>query len=411
MYPLILKTMSAHRRPKRKKKHRQKKGPFRPTQSAQRMGAVVAPLKPMGLGGQKQAIVSVPVRLVAGRRIASPPEGDAGVYAVTVWLKKPNVALLADGDFRFGANFGDSHVMIGVDTHLEAAVSYNDGAQQAQLTFISNERGAVAGVRSRIQAPNFKDAEYHAIRLASPTLSLWSTLLDVPITIDRVETVHEVHGSSRLTVVNPFVDTSLRDVPSDEGSSSENLRVLASYYREAMTSNSDAYQLLCLFKIIEGVRTLRGTRLKEARRRGQRYLPAQIAEEVIPGDPIEFPSWLERIFPIRRSPWDEMSMESIFIPEARGRSIDELVQSGDRRTQRAPGPLCALRNEVAHSIGPGVKPLVADEALHLERVLHWLPITKCIVRLLLANEFPGELWAPRSRRELQERLVALLAGG
>ena len=170
--------------------------------------------------------------------------------------------------------------------------------------------------------------------------------------------------------------------------------------------NSDPYQLLCLFKIIEGIRALRVRRQREATRRG-RAIAARtlVAPETIPNDSVEFVPWLERIYPVRTSPWDEMAVGSVFISEVRGRTIAALVEPGDRELQRPPGPLCALRNQIAHSIGPGSQPLIADEALHSQQVLHWLPITKCVVRLLLANEFPDELWTPASRREVLSRLV------
>jgi hypothetical protein len=32
----------------------------------------------------------------------------------------------------------------------------------------------------------------------------------------------------------------------------------------------------------------------------------------------------------------------------------------------------------------------ADEALHIARVLQWVPLTKCMVRGMLKNEFPDE---------------------
>lgn len=54
--------------------------------------------------------------------------------------------------------------------------------------------------------------------------------------------------------------------------------------------------------------------------------------------------------------------------------------------------------QVAH-LGPGIVCVVstctevtlsADEALHLAKVSHWLPLLKCGVRRMLKNEFPNE---------------------
>ena len=109
--------------------------------------------------------------------------------------------------------------------------------------------------------------------------------------------------------------------------------------------------------------------------------------------------WLEQLFPARRRTWDAMSLESIFNDAAKGRTIEELFHEGARG--EVPGPIRALRNEVAHAITTGGIPrLSADEAFYLHRVNEWLPITKCLGRLLLLHEFPGQLWGklgPRGR--------------
>jgi hypothetical protein len=56
------------------------------------------------------------------------------------------------------------------------------------------------------------------------------------------------------------------------------------------------------------------------------------------------------------------------------------------------GELTDLRNDVAHALSDatGNAALSVDEALHLDRVDTWLPLTKCIVRRMLKNEFPKE---------------------
>jgi hypothetical protein len=48
-----------------------------------------------------------------------------------------------------------------------------------------------------------------------------------------------------------------------------------------------------------------------------------------------------------------MALESVFVTEARGRKIN-------------------------------------DEALHLAKMSHWLPLLKCVVQRMLKNEFPDE---------------------
>jgi hypothetical protein len=251
---------------------------------------IAVPIEPMGLGGQKQALVSVPVRVAEGRQVDDAPGGRQGVYTATIWLRRPDIPLRDEGDFRFDSNRGDSHVILGVHTELHIDVTYNDGRQHANLICLPNDRGALAAVRTRVEAASFRDAQHHAVRTVSPPLSLWSTLLDIPIAIDRVELAEEQVGTSHMTILNPFLDASIRDVATDGGSATETLRIFASYYREAMGSNSDPYQLLCLFTIIEGVRALRVRRQREAVRRG-RQISVPIAPETIPNDSVEFVPW------------------------------------------------------------------------------------------------------------------------
>ncbi|OLC41833.1 MAG: hypothetical protein AUH43_23865 [Acidobacteria bacterium 13_1_40CM_65_14] len=54
-----------------------------------------------------------------------------------------------------------------------------------------------------------------------------------------------------------------------------------------------------------------------------------------------------------------------------------------------------LRNAVAHALSDstGAMTVSADEALHLDRVSQWIPLTKCIVRRMLKNEFPEQYLA------------------
>jgi len=335
----------------------------------------------------------VPVR--AGDPVSKDnPAGGPGNYAVTFLLQKPGYSLFEERRIDFGSSAGDSHVFLGSATaKIRIDITLPDG--QAEIIGSANGRGALGGFVIRVAATGFHDASARAIRILSPSLSHWSAMLDVPIQVARIELVEEGTGARQMGFVNPFQDTPFQPA-SVGGKLTHDLRVLLSYYREALNSNSDPYQLLCFFKIIEGVRNRRVRNLRQARKAGTAAAAAPV--ETVPANPQEFPDWLAPLFPFRNQPWDELALESIFIPEVRGQTIHDLVKPGDRHDRTSPGPLCALRNEVSHSIGPsgGGIPLVADESLHTIRVGNWLPITKCIVRLLLMNEFPNDLWRPVS---------------
>lgn len=102
--------------------------------------------------------------------------------------------------------------------------------------------------------------------------------------------------------------------------------------------------------------------------------------ERVPDDPKEFNGWLHALFPVRPVTWDDMTLDSVFILEVRGRNV------GDIRDKE----LRALRNDVGHLFDESDKTLRlwVDDAEQVQRVHRWLPITKCIARLLLKNEFP-----------------------
>ena len=77
-----------------------------------------------------------------------------------------------------------------------------------------------------------------------------------------------------------------------------------------------------------------------------------------------------------------MSLYSIFVAEAIGKNFEYLIGNF----------LKPLRHDIAHTLlqGSGELTLSADELLHRKRLNEWLPLTKCMVRRMLKNEFPDE---------------------
>ena len=149
-------------------------------------------------------------------------------------------------------------------------------------------------------------------------------------------------------------------------------------FREALNSNSHVYRFLCFFKIIEGILNRRARLGVKAKKTGASFSrPA----EVLPSKPEEYVPWLNAIFPVRGE-WDAMALDSIFRKGVIGRKIKYVIDN----------ELYPLRVEIAHALfsESGEPTLYADELLHVERVNKWLPLTKCIARRMLKNEFPGE---------------------
>jgi hypothetical protein len=153
----------------------------------------------------------------------------------------------------------------------------------------------------------------------------------------------------------------------------------ASIYREALNTNSPPYRYLCLYKIIEGIRPRRARLATEAKLRGQQ--PRRFQGEDIPERKEDFVPWLNAIFSVRPT-WDDMALGQIFVAEVTGKSFTHVADKFLR----------PLRDNIAHALSKpsGELTMSADELLHTREVNKWLPLTKCIVRRMMKNEFPAQ---------------------
>ena len=230
---------------------------------------------------------------------------------------------------------------------------------------------------NRLEPPlDFRDAEHRAYRALAPSLSSISTYLDIPMHVWRILITELASRAVHIGITASYREVSFALAP--DGTMSVEFRAFSSLYREGLESKSSVYRFLCFFKVAEGIRLLRSRRAKEARANGR---PFTRPDERVPRDELEFVPWLLDIFPTQHE-WDEMALEAIFQPEARGRRFGDLLKH----------KLCDLRDDIAHALTDksGAVTLSVDEALHLERLNKWLPLMKCIVRRMLRNEFPDE---------------------
>lgn len=77
--------------------------------------------------------------------------------------------------------------------------------------------------------------------------------------------------------------------------------------------------------------------------------------------------------------WDDLAIDSTFPKEAVGRKVNDIVDK----------ELHNVRNKIAHAVLRSEEPTVSiDEGLDIELVAQWLPLAKCIARLVLKDEFP-----------------------
>jgi hypothetical protein len=314
------------------------------------------------------------------------PSGLPGDYRVTFVLARPGFALVPERDSKPVSELeGDSHVAVSKPAfdipgnpdadQIKIHSKTEDG--EFEFTGFANSRGFLGKIASKpFVSDSHADARQKASRALSPLLSNWSVHLDIPLNILQWETEELRTSVISRSFLTPHTEV-LFAVDSTVQLSAE-FRGYAGLYREALNSNSPVYRFLCLYKIIDGILDRRRRLGAEATRLGTGF---KRPEERIPSEPPEFIPWLNAIFPVQKK-WDEATLSDIFLPETIGRKIKHLVDEDLHR----------LRTNVAHALaaGSGDLTLSPDESLHIGMVCKWLPITRCIVRRMLKNEFPNE---------------------
>lgn len=320
------------------------------------------------------------------------PNGLPGLYRAVLTLQRPGRPLTGEYAASFeGGLRGDSHLAIAkpaysppIDaTQIRGAVLVDNVLYQ--WDGFPNERGLLGKiVLQPFQALTLRDAEQKAYRAVASSLSNWAAHLDIPLQVSQIDVTELRTGNTQVSFINPWQERPA--VGASEAEMSIEYRSAVSIYREALESTSLVYRFLCFFKVIEAVRSLRVRRQREAARSG---IVFSRPPEVVPTDEAEFEPWLNGIYAPRPAKWDPLTLASVFIPQARGKSFEELVGPGKGR-KGAAGPLRRLRDDVVHGLWQPAGPVTmfADELLHHTPVHMWLPLTRCIARYMLKHEFP-----------------------
>jgi hypothetical protein len=342
---------------------------------------------PMGLPGQHQhAIVVNQFRDPNDTRNIGGPQGLPGKYAVTFVLARPGFSLLPEGQHSFVPGLrGDSHLAIAKPAFSPPG---NPDADQIlirgttedgnfQFSGLPNEQGFLGKLVSEpFDAKSFHDAEAKAHRALAPSLSYWAVHLDIPLSVVQTESLDVRTGNTQTSILTPHFTVPLAIRPT--ANLQPEFRGYASLYREALNSNSSVYQFLCLFKMIEAMLKRRARLGAEARKAGK---PFTRKHETIPANPGAAIEWLNAIFSIRPN-WDAMALTSLFPNEVVGKSFQYVIDK----------VLYPMRVDIAHAISSqsGELTLTVDELLHTQNLHKWLPLTKCIVRRMLKNDFPTD---------------------
>jgi hypothetical protein len=332
--------------------------------------------------GEAATITMVPFFAPGDPRNTDNPKGIPGKYRVTIVLGRPGRFEIGERMYHFSDRLtGNSHIAItrpaGVPQVMPDAVGIRVRARKDACAFVFDGKPNGEGYLGKLvsdpfDAESFDDALKKAYHAVAPTLSNWSAHLDVPVYVAQVDATELRTGAASAQVFTPPLEAAFA-VEGEPRLESEFL-YYAGLYREALNSNSTAYRLLCLYKIIEGVRVRRNRLAAEAK--ASRQEPQRFAFEEVPAEPSALQPWLNAIYNPRE--WPELTLNQVLPIEIRGRRFGQIIES----------KLTPLRNEVAHGIlDSGELGMSIDDMLKLERVNLWLPLTRTIARRMLKNSF------------------------
>jgi hypothetical protein len=302
------------------------------------------------------------------------PSGAPGGYTVTFVLVRFQQAMST-----VEAEEADSLIRVpaaGSAPRLDLPyinVDWNTGQETFQLEGYVNANSRLAAVVvRRVAAASFSDAAEKAERVVYGLLDRLAVRFHVPLTVGKVEVVEAATSNVRVSMIMPYNDAALDNCNFTLSGPDSDL--FASFYREALNASSPAYRFLCMYKIIDGV----FARRRRITRTPQGHQAKWYRSEVVPGELGECAQWLTELF--GRS-WDDTIAQAVGHPEVRGRKFSYIDNSY----------LLPIRVQVAHSVLKSGEPtLPADEPLHLNQIYRWLPLTQCIARHMLKNEFPGD---------------------
>lgn len=332
------------------------------------------------------SLPGIPVTLVfrnrwegADPRNVARTEGDPGLYQVSFSLTQPERTSPQD---ETASEEGDSCIFLpqaGNDPRTDVPIfSVQHGSADAGIVFdgYANRLGRLAKLVARtVQAASLFDAELKANQAVQGFLSQVSVRFNVPIIVGKTHIVEVATANQRLEFVTPF--SARFFISGAKVNATDGFQVYASLYREALNSNSPVYRFLCFYKIIEALRIRRNRLAVERRRIGE---TASREREVLPRDKAAATTWLKELFESRYE-FDETSISYVFPVGIFGMKVNRIIDS----------VLTALRVGIAHGVlETGEATLVAHELLHMKRVQQWLPLTNCIARQMLKNDFPSD---------------------
>jgi hypothetical protein len=307
-------------------------------------------------------------------RNSSPPQGMPGEYRVVFTLAKPDYALVPEDQPKSADHLtGTSHLRLPAPFAINATL---ESGETIPCAFELNPAGLLAKASLVCKADNSVDAYHKGYKAVVRFLSLLSLRFDVPLRVYQVDTVELRNEGLTFTHRNPFLEISVAG--SYKGTYTEELRVYASLYREALITESSAYQFLCYYRIAESLRARRVRLDRDAKESGASYsAPA----ETYPATPKDAVSFYETVFPVKL-PKQQIIEDSLGVPEALGKTFEDLIV----------GNLKEIRDNIGHTLLQKMEELIlTDDPLSQSRVERWLPPLKLIARAMLIHDFGQQL--------------------
>ena len=315
--------------------------------------------------------------------------GGSGFYKVVLTLARPGKPLMPEAQITGFENLqGDSHLAIAAPAYHPPSLPPDDPVVniilQAQtedgafnLLGKPNSRGFLGQIIAEsIFAADAQDARTKVYRALASSLSNIAVQLDMPISVYQSDMIELTTGNRFISIMSPHLERPMQIAPT--ATMTKEFRSVAAMYREALNSNTPAFQFLCYYKILEGIRKRRDRLIAEAKAANAEIPKAP--RQVVPPDSTEFLPWLDAIYGNGR-PWDYIMLESIFVPEARGKKFNQIIDDFLR----------PVRDRIAHAVlDEGELTLSADEDLDIRAIYKWLSLMKCIARHMLKSDFPQE---------------------
>lgn len=290
-------------------------------------------------------------------------DGLPGDYKVTFILGIPGKETFkVNLDWENIFESGESLLIVAA-TDFSIEWRHKDPDLRATIVFFTNPKKELSKAQVRLPASNAAGATRVAHDIILPLLSWFSFRYDVAIDISAYEVIEEetevihinagVLGNAKIASINAdtpgfFVTPSYRN--------------LFSAYREGANATNCFYQVLCFYKVVEGVKRIRDVRRKSALDNGLQW---RAPEERIP-------SILQDV-PVADD--TERAQFQSFL----GQKFNSVIDSYRE----------LMRNTIAH-LDPLSDSLSADKFEDVSKCMNAIPVIKYLARKMLKNEIAAD---------------------